>query len=730
MESSRRIRSALMPLLLLLAPVSAFLPAQESPEKRIERHFKTAQQAFEQEEYDRAESEYLTILGIALDQLGATYSALTDYGKAGSAYEQACRSTIVNIQPYLGLGIIYLRTGRLEEGKQLLNKILEINPTNPEVKHLLGKYHYMEGDFRAATRELRDALTADPENIGIAYTLGVAYLQRKDKKKADEVFGLMLEQLGESAALHVLLGRAYRQTEYWNEALAEFQKAADLDPDYPRVHYNIGLTYVLWEGAGAYDRAEKELRIELGNHPDLYLPNFYLGMILSMRHETEALDYLLKAVKLSPENPDPYLYLGQIYFRNSQYKEAVQVLNRSIELTRNPARNKYQLSDVHFILGQSLIRLGRREEARIHMEKAQEFKRLQSRAARENFERQTADSGSDSGMTINRFRNVHSSETTVILRDPPPDEETRRRLESNAVFFRSAAANAYQGLARLKAEQKDFEKAAELLEYASSWDDSLPDLSFNLGLAYVKAGRPEKAAAPFVAALKNNPNREDLRKLLQQLSLQLVREKKPDPALVALEAIAPFFARAAEFYVLRGQAYAQKGNYDRALGDFRQALALNPKLDEVHYYSGMSLIRQGRLAEALEEFDRELNRHPGHAKALYHKAFVLITEHRMEEAIPLLLEVIRLDSKYSEAYYQLGKIQLEKNQLLLAAANLETSISLNPGASHHYYLLSRAYNRLGRIEEAKQAIKRYRELKKIEEAIRDGKIPPAGQKPE
>jgi tetratricopeptide (TPR) repeat protein len=706
---------------------------QVSPLDEIQRLLQSSQEALLDAEYDLADSDLRWAGGIALEQLGAAYSRLRDWAKAEQAYREACRSSIVSIQPFLGLAIVYLRTGRYEPGMEILQQILGVNPTSVEAKHLLGKFHYLQGDFKGAVRELRDAYSLEPDNLSVAYTLALAHLELKELDEARKIFESLKEQAGESAGLHVLFGRAYRETNYWPLAVEEFRRAVELDPTYPRVHYYLGLTYLRWEGAAAFPRAREALLRELEHNPDEYLPNFYLGVILTMQQEDAAAEeYLRRAIRLAPENPDPYLYLGQVLNRKGLLEEAVQALEKSIELTESPARNNYQISNTHYVLGQILLRQGRRREAAEHLRKSQEFKRLQDEAAKQNFQSKLnvertgatgAPTGPEAQLTagMEELGSIQAEEVAVIVDEPPPQPEEARRLEQAIAEYRRLAAAVYEQRARLATQQGEFPTAATLLELAQSWDESLPGVSFNLALARIKAGQLEPAVSPLMKHLQANPRHEEAWDLLAHVGVKLLEARQGRAAVPVFELLTQRRPREASLWVMLGQAQAQAGKYDAALESFRQALELQPELPEVHYYSGMALIRQGRLNEAFEAFVQEVKRNPRHADALYHQAFILITQNRLEEAEPLLQQVLRLRPDYADAYYQLGKLQTDRRDMVRAVANLETASRLDPTKSHIYYQLSRAYNLAGRRDDAVKALEEYRRLKRIEEAVRDRK---------
>ena len=73
---------------------------------------------------------------------------------------------------------------------------------------------------------------------------------------------------------------------------------------------------------------------------------------------------LLRASTLAPQDPDIDFMLGQLYYEMNQPAKAEAALRRSIELTRDPARNNYQVQRAHYLLARVLMQSGKVEDAR------------------------------------------------------------------------------------------------------------------------------------------------------------------------------------------------------------------------------------------------------------------------------------------------------------------------------------------------------------------------------
>ena len=83
---------------------------------------------------------------------------------------------------------------------------------------------------------------------------------------------------------------------------------------------------------------------------------------------------LEKAISKQPNNPDPYFHLGQAYQGAGKHQQAVDVLQKSIQLNPSLAHNDYQVTTAHYRLGQSLIKVGRTAEGQKELQISAELK--------------------------------------------------------------------------------------------------------------------------------------------------------------------------------------------------------------------------------------------------------------------------------------------------------------------------------------------------------------------
>lgn len=129
----------------------------------------------------------------------------------------------------------------------------------------------------------------------------------------------------------IYLGAVYRNIGRYDEAIAQLNKAIELDRQRPDAYYELALVY---EKTGRTPEAIEALNATIARN-SLYEAAYYrLGMIYLRTDQTDrAVDILKRASALSPMSADTHFYLGQAYERQGQtdlagdeYREALRFI--------------------------------------------------------------------------------------------------------------------------------------------------------------------------------------------------------------------------------------------------------------------------------------------------------------------------------------------------------------------------------------------------------------------
>jgi tetratricopeptide (TPR) repeat protein len=84
---------------------------------------------------------------------------------------------------------------------------------------------------------------------------------------------------------------------------------------------------------------------------------------------------------------------------------------------------------------------------------------------------------------------------------------------------------------------------------------------------------------------------------------------------------------------LRGAAYGQAGEYERALADFNAALSINPQFPQAYANRALVYVRVKKLREAIADYDQALSIDPNYAAAYVGRGNI----HRLQKNHPVAI---------------------------------------------------------------------------------------------
>ena len=722
---------------LLVFPYIQPALAFQAPADQIERHYKAARDLHASGKLVEAEAEYRAALGEAYRSLGKVLLAEGDYQKAVRAFDRAAADGVASEVVLIDQATAYFYTGQYEKAIDPLKRALAANARSAAGHHLIGKVYFMLRQFDKAAAELEIALKLAPEDFDIAYTLALAHLKQQQLAPARQILGNLLQRLGDRPEVHNLFGRAYRETKHYDEAVKEFKRAIALDGKHPRAHYNLGLTYLLKDGALALKEAAEEFRVELTVYPDEFLAVYNLGLVYVVeRKYEEAVTLLEKASRLRPRNPDVRLFLGNAYHGLGQFERAIESIKKAMEL--NPLLDKISAhaAEAHFLLGQSLVRVGRAEEGVRELERARELKAK----ALEN-DRQKI----DAYLNTEEYRGFQfrpEDDEKLLSAMNTPDVRAREKFKDSEKLLSEVVAKIHNQTGLLYADRKDFRAAAAQFRSAIDWDSKLVGAGYNLGLAYYQTGQPKEAIPPLESEIKLDPANASAKHLLglsyfmvedyekasallgevlpsrptnvslyYTLSLSLIKEKKLAEASEVIRKMLVAGGDSAQVHILLGQAHHAQNEDEKALEELKKASEMDGRQALAHYYAGLIYIKMGKFDEAAREFEAELAISPKDNQTKYHLAFVLLARGQSDRGIVLMREVVEAKPDFADARYELGKALLGRADVKGAIESLEAAVKMAPDKSHIHYQLGRAYTAAGREADAQKSFDTFKQLK-------------------
>ncbi len=266
--------------------------------------------------------------------------------------------------------------GDLETAEALYRKILEIDPQNADVLHLLGFLAYQVGFGEEGAALIEEAIQLAPEIALFQSNLAKIYLSEKELEKAEIAYRRSLElnpddldimndlgnllrekekgpgtdSLNESIKLlsevvrqnpaspefQVNYGNALRNNLQLDEAKDCYVKALEINPEFSGALVNLGTVYQMKKDSDeAKSYFNKALELDPKNSGAL---NNFAQVLVAEHRLDEGIEYFKQAAEIEPNNPLVYYNMGMALMRRRRDDEALEVLQKSMELDNHQPR--------------------------------------------------------------------------------------------------------------------------------------------------------------------------------------------------------------------------------------------------------------------------------------------------------------------------------------------------------------------------------------------------------
>jgi tetratricopeptide (TPR) repeat protein len=173
------------------------------------------------------------------------------------------------------------------------------------------------------------------------------------------------------------------------------------------------------------------------------------------------------------------------------------------------------------------------------------------------------------------------------------------------------------------------------------------------------------------------------------------------------------YASSPEFLVTLAESEFDAAIYPAAREDLQRAISLNHSLYQAHYLLGNVLSKLNDADGAIAEYRLAINLAPQQPRTYYQLALVLRSQQDDAGEQRALEQALAADDHYAPAHYELGRILLDDDHRWAdAVSHLLLAIQYNPHAEEAYFLLARAYSKLGEKDKADQIVKRLQAVRK------------------
>jgi len=209
-------------------------------------------------------------------------------------------------------------------------------------------------DYQSEVMIWQDTVAKAPGNVRAHNDLGLALSKHDRPDEAIAEYQKALELDSEYVYAHINLGNELAKCERIDEAVYHFHQALRIRPGFAKVHRNLGGVLV---DSGRIDEGVNHLRKALDIHPDSAEARNNMGNALAKQGRLKpAIAEFMKALEIQPGFASAHNNLGLALVKARRIDEAVHHFQKAVEL-----QPRYALA--HYNLGSALRASGRPTEA-------------------------------------------------------------------------------------------------------------------------------------------------------------------------------------------------------------------------------------------------------------------------------------------------------------------------------------------------------------------------------
>lgn len=282
-----------------------------------------------------------------------------------------------------------------------------------------------------------------------------------------------------------------------------------------------------------------------------------------------------------------------------------------------------------------------------------------------------------------------------------------------AINLNNKFSDAYKKLAYLKATHGDINSALNLYEKVISIGTNDPTTYYMLGKIYNEKGDTERALRCLNAVIEIDPKRTSAYK---EIAAILQKQGKKELAKKYILKEKEVFPVNTGNLLETAQEYLNEGDFNKATGEFKRILLLDPAnskaktgLSESLYLAGKSFAERDLMSYAYQMFKESIESDINNYKSALELAKILEDKGENTKALTYL-EKIPKETELPELHYVLGKIYFNIADYNLALAELQKVNTPDNNRNDAVTLLSKIYMALNQPDKAKNQLE---ELLKI-----------------
>ncbi len=495
--------------------------------------------------------------------------------------------------------------------------------------------------------------------------------KKGDIEKAIEYCQNMLLKEPSQTNLHIRLGDLYldwhldiyQAKQYIDEAITEYQKAAEVLIDNGEIYYKIGLALYHKK---ELDKAINYFNIAIEKKANIAQCHYMISNCLKKKDRfQDALEEINLALKHAFLNSSRLHYakfrlINALYFKNSKMKfiSIIELILSYLTLPFDKEAKKNLKDKLKWF---QVIPTLCRADGYIAMGDIERAFECYSNA----IDKMPGFSALYS-MLGDTYKKTGKLEEAIIE-------------YKMALWIDSLNYSAYCGLVQTYEEMGDYDNAIIYYEKYIKIHPNNAVLRSNLANLYFMKGCPEQAISHYQAAIALNP-KPDWTSIVAQ-TLGYIEQnvlKNTDCAIANYQLANSLTPKEIDVYISLGSAFYDNEDYKNALIVYRRALELEPNNSRIHCNLGYLYWGLGELDEAIKEYKLSI-KYDGEYDIAHNNLGVIYLDDlvQIQNAIDCFNMAIECNPNYALAYYNLGRCYSLKGENIEAAKYFQQAMDVN-----------------------------------------------------
>lgn len=460
------------------------------------------------------------------------------------------------------LPILLMRMGKQHKAAQCLRTSITRYPDDTQDRLLLARLDIRNNEIEEAIELYKELIQMNPEDETMLLRLGSIYATQEHTELAKKTFERALALNPNSLFTHLYLARLALKNGDNEQAEKWYNKALSINWS-PDLAYEVAAFY---EKQDNIKKVEAQYRSILRKRPNETRAKLGLVHSLLLQDKEQKALVMLKELRLSSEDPAQIdIIMARIYLRSKKLNPAAKILKSMLQKEKNPeaaymlAVIRYQQKDV----GKAMVLL------------------------------RGIDQESD------QYEDAVYLQVRIFL-ERNQDDRALALLESIIQTGDLELPGFYSLLASLYLEQKQTQKAYEILDKALVKFPDAVQIYFEYGLLLEQDGLQERAITLMEKVLELDPNHAEALNYLAYTwaDNNIHLQKSLEYSLKSME------LKPNNGYITDTLAwvYFHMKKLDQATTAILKALKLEPDDPNIHEHQGDIYLKQGLKTEALKAY--------------------------------------------------------------------------------------------------------------------------------